>query len=189
MNNPASKPLTSSSTAFTIHFSRIVVQLSLDRDDMIKEETIDLLNELIHVCKDGEHGYRTAAEDVRNSQLQSVFTEYAKQRGSAGRQLQAEVERLGGAATDSGTLTAAVHRGWIDLKAALSGGDGGAIVAACETGEDHTLAAFERVVNAGITGESLSIVEKQYGKIKEAHTRLVRLKEEMSRGAEFQQNE
>ena len=27
MNNPASKPLTSSSTAFTIHFSRIVVQL------------------------------------------------------------------------------------------------------------------------------------------------------------------
>ena len=29
MNNPASNPLTSSSTAFTIHFSRIVVQLSL----------------------------------------------------------------------------------------------------------------------------------------------------------------
>jgi uncharacterized protein (TIGR02284 family) len=82
-----------------------------------------------------------------------------------------------------------VHRGWIDLKAALSGGDGGAIVAACETGEDHTLAAFERVVNVGITGESLTIVEKQYGKIKEAHTRLVRPKNEMSRGAEFQQNE
>ena len=51
------------------------------------------------------------------------------------------------------------------------------------------LAAFERVVNAGITGESLSLVEKQYGKIKEAHTRLVRLKDEMSHGAEFQQNE
>ncbi len=156
---------------------------------MTKEETIDVLNELIHVCKDGERGYRTAAEDVRNSQLQSVFSEYAKQRGSCAKQLQAEVERLGGAATDSGTLTAAVHRGWIDLKAALSGGDGGAIVAACETGEDYTLAAFERVVNAGITGESLSLVEKQCGKIKEAHTRLVRLKDEMSHGAEFQQNE
>ena len=102
----------------------IVVQLNLDRDDMIKDETIDLLNELIHVCKDGEHGYRTAAEDVRNSQLQSVFSEYAKQRSSFARQLQAEVERLGGAATDSGTLTAAAHRGWMDLKAALSGGDG-----------------------------------------------------------------
>jgi uncharacterized protein (TIGR02284 family) len=131
---------------------------------MTKEETIDLLNELIHVCKDGEHGYRTAAEDVRNSQLQSVFGEYAKQRGSCARQLQAEVERLGGVGADSGTFTAAVHRGWIDLKAALSGGDGGAIIAACETGEDYTLAAFERVVNAGITGESLSIVEKQCGK-------------------------
>jgi uncharacterized protein (TIGR02284 family) len=167
----------------------IVVQLSLDSDDMSKEETIDLLNELIHVCKDGEHGYRTAAEDVRNSQLQSVFGEYAKQRSSCARQLQAEVERLGGAATDSGTLTAAVHRGWMDLKAALSGGDGGAIIAACETGEDYALAAFERVVNAGITGESLSIVEKQCGKLKEAHTRLVRLKHEIAGGAEFQQNE
>jgi uncharacterized protein (TIGR02284 family) len=156
---------------------------------MIKEETIDLLTELIYVCKDGEHGYRTAAEDVRNSQLQSVFSEYAKQRSSCARQLQAEVERLGGTATDSGTLTAAMHRGWMDLKAALSGGNGGAIIAACETGEDYALAAFERVVNAGITGESLSIVEKQRGKIKEAHTRLVRLKHEIARGTEFQQNE
>ena len=82
-----------------------MVQLSLDSNDMSKEETIDLLNELIHVCKDGEHGYRTAAEDVRNSQLQSVFGEYAKQRSSCARQLQAKVERLGGDATDSGTLT------------------------------------------------------------------------------------
>jgi uncharacterized protein (TIGR02284 family) len=156
---------------------------------MTKEETIDLLNELIHVCKDGENGYATAAGDVRNSQLQSVFAEYAKQRASCARQLQAEVERLGGAAAESGTITAAVHRGWIDLKSALSGGDGGAIIAACETGEDHTLAEFERVVNVGISGESRSLVEKQYGKVKEAHTRLVRLKKEMAAGAEFQQNE
>jgi uncharacterized protein (TIGR02284 family) len=52
------------------------------------------------------------------------------------------VERLGGVAADSGTFTAAVHRGWIGLKAALLGGHGGAIIAACETGEDYTLAAL-----------------------------------------------
>jgi uncharacterized protein (TIGR02284 family) len=156
---------------------------------MTREETIDLLNELIHVCKDGENGYSTAAGDVRNSQLQSVFSEYAKQRGSCARQLQGEVERLGGSAADSGTVGAVVHRGWIDLKSALSGGDGGAIIAACETGEDHTLAAFERVVDGDISGESRSLIEKQYDKIKEAHTRLVRLKKEMAGGAEFQQNE
>ena len=156
---------------------------------MINEETIGLLNELTHVSKSGELGYRTAAADVRNSQLQSVFSEYAKQRGTCVHQLQSEVERLGGVAVDSGTITAAVHRGWIDLKAALSGGDGGAIIAACETGEDYTLAAFERAVNAGITGETLAIVEKQCGKIKEAHTRLVRLKSEIAAGAEFRRTE
>jgi uncharacterized protein (TIGR02284 family) len=156
---------------------------------MINQETIDLLNELIHVARDGERGYHTAAEDVRNSQLQSVFSEYAKQRSTSARQLQAEVERLGGAAADSGTIAGAAHRVWMDLKGALSGGDGGAIIAACETGEDHTLAAFERVVNAGITGETLAIVEKQCGKIKEAHARLVRLKSEIAGGAEFRRTE
>jgi len=83
---------------------------------MTRDETIAALNELIHVCKNGDHGYSTTAGDVRNSQLQSLFSEYAKQRGSCARQLQGEVEQLGGSAADSGTVSAAVHRGWIDLK-------------------------------------------------------------------------
>src|SRR6266849_3017852 len=136
---------------------------------MTKDETIDHLNQLIHVCKDGEQGYHTAAGHVSNSQMETVFSEYAKERGQFVRQLQAEVERLGGTAADSGTLTAAMHRGWIDLKSALSGGDAGAIVAACETGEDAAQAAFERVVDSDVTGETRSLVEKQFRKIEEAH--------------------
>jgi uncharacterized protein (TIGR02284 family) len=156
---------------------------------MVKEETVAHLNELIEVCMDGERGYRTAADHVRNSQLESVFGEYAKQRAGCARQLQAEVVRLGGDAADSGTLKAAVHRGWIDLKSALTGGDGSAIIAACETGEDFAQAAFERVVNAGISGETRSLVEKEWRQIGEAHQRLLRLKAEIAAGAEFQKNE
>ena len=155
---------------------------------MTKDETIDDLNQLIHVCKDGEQGYNTAAGQVSNSQMETVFSEYAKERGQFARQLQTEVERLGGTPADSGTLTAAMHRGWIDLKSALSGGDAGAIVAACETGEDAAQAAFERVVDSDVTGETRSLVEKQF-RIEEAHKRLVRLKHEIAGGSEFQKNE
>jgi len=60
---------------------------------MTTEDTVVELNILIKTCKDGELSYRTAATDVRNTKLETVFTEYAKQRGQFARKLQAEVER------------------------------------------------------------------------------------------------
>lgn len=152
------------------------------------EDTIANLNQLIETSKNGELGYRTAATNVHNSQLETLFNDYAKQRAGFVHQLQAEVERLGGTPTDSGTLGAAVHRGWMDVTSALSGGDGAAMIAACETGEDHASAEFERVVDSDIPGQTRSIVEKQWQKIKEAHARLLRLKDETS-GADFQKTD
>src|SRR5450755_4011300 len=132
---------------------------------MTNEETIDHLNELVRVTKDGEEGYRTAAGDVKNTELETLFLETSKQRAGFARELQTEIERLGGSPADSGTLSAALHRGWMDLKAGLTGGGSGAIVAACETGDDSAQAAFERVVNAGPSGKTLAIVEKQWRSI------------------------
>jgi uncharacterized protein (TIGR02284 family) len=155
---------------------------------MTTEETIQHLNSLIETCKDGELGYRTAASDVKNTELATVFSDYSKQRGHFARELRAEVERLGGTPADSGTASATMFRGWINLKSALSGGDGGAIVAACESGEEVALGAFELVTNLDMTGHTRSLVEKQWREIKEAHAHMLRLKVETSDAA-FQKNE
>jgi uncharacterized protein (TIGR02284 family) len=141
------------------------------------EDTIGQLNRLIETSKDGELGYSTAAEHVHNTQLQTIFQDYAKQRAHFALQLQAEVERLGGTAGESGSITAALHRGWIDVKSAFSGGDGSAIVAACETGEDAAVAAYERVLNMDISGQTRIMVEMQFHKVQEAHQHMLRLKE------------
>ncbi len=148
---------------------------------MTVEETIHHLNDLIEVAFDGEAGYRTAAEHVSDDHFQTVFADYAKQRAGFVRELQAEVRRLHGEPRDSGTLTAAVHRGWLDLKSALSGGNAAAIVAACETGDDSAQAAYERVVNLDLSGEPRVVVEKQWKQIQESHARLLNLKEEHAR--------
>ncbi len=155
---------------------------------MTTEETIEQLNRLIETCKDGELGYRTAAEKVHNTELASVFSEYSKQRGQFVRALQGEVQRLGGEAAESGTAGATVFRGWIHLKAALSGGDGGAIAAACESGEEVAVGAYEMVVNSDITGTARMLVEKQTRQIGEAHAHMLRLKVETS-VAGFQKND
>jgi uncharacterized protein (TIGR02284 family) len=117
-----------------------------------------------------------------------VFRDYAKQRSHFARVLQAEVERLGGKPVDSGTLSASAFRGWIQLKSALSGGDGGAIVAACESGEEVAVGAYAMVTESDITGPARSLVEKQARQIQEAHAHMVRLKAEMSDAA-FQKND
>jgi uncharacterized protein (TIGR02284 family) len=156
---------------------------------MTKEDTITELNGLIRTCKDAEFGYRTAAADVHNTELETIFTECAKQRGQFTRSLQAEVERLGGHPEDSGSLTGTLMRGWMDLKSALSNGSAAAIVATCETGELAGVAAFEWVVNLDISGPSRVLVEKQCKAIKEAHARLARLKTEHEAGAKFQEND
>ena len=109
--------------------------------DCDNEETTGQLNQLIETCKDGELGYSTAAESVHNTELASVFSEYSKQRGQFTRALQSEVERLGGTAAESGTVGATMFRGWIHLKAALSGATAGPIVAACESGEEVAVGA------------------------------------------------
>lgn len=156
---------------------------------MTTEETIAELNGLIQTCKDGELGYSTAAADVRNTELETVFTEYAKQRGDFARHLQAEVERLGGKPEDSGSAAGTLLRGWMNLKSALSSGSAAAIIGSCETGEETAGASFAWVVNLDISGLTRLLVEKQCHAVREAHACLLRLKAEEAAGARFQNND
>ena len=57
--------------------------------------TIETLNDLTEVLKDGQHGFQTAAKDVKAPELAQVFQGYAKQRGEFAAKLQAHVAALG----------------------------------------------------------------------------------------------
>ena len=156
---------------------------------MTPEDIIGPLKKLIETSKDGELGYRTAAEHVHNTQLQTVFRDYAKQRAQFALQLVAEVERLGGTAGDAGSLAAALHRGWIDVKSALSGGAGGPIVAACETGEDAAVAAYQKVLDMDISGQTRALIDRQFRLVQEAHNHMLRLKASNATAAEHTRTE
>jgi uncharacterized protein (TIGR02284 family) len=152
-------------------------------------DTIAELNGLIRTCKDGELGYTTAAADVQNTELESVFAKYAKQRRQFAKELQGEVGRLGGKPGDCGSAGGTLLRGWMDVKSALTNGSGAAIIATCETGEEVAVAAFSWFLNLDVSGQTRTLVEKQCRSIKEANARLQRLKREESSGAKFQKND
>jgi len=134
------------------------------------------LNHLVETCRDGEQGFRTAAASVRSAQLKQLFERYAEQRARFTSELQAAVHALGGRAETSGSVAGAVHRGWMNVKSAVTGADDAAVVAAAETGEDSAVSAYERALTGGLPDAVQPLVARQFAEVRAAHDRLRDLK-------------
>lgn len=143
------------------------------------KDYISVLNDLIETCKDGEKGFREAAEVLQNSTLRGLFDEYSRQRSQCMNELQREVTRLGGEPEQSGSVSATMHRGWINVKSAITGKDDHAILAEAERGEDAAVKAFQEALGKNLPADVRSIVERQYQKIQEAHRRIRSLRDGM----------
>src|SRR5690242_8988136 len=109
---------------------------------MSNDELIAILNSLIETCKDGQEGYRSAAESIQNSEFKRLFNIFSQQRAQFVAELEVEVNRLGGDAVSHGTLSGWLHRGWTNAKAAISGGDEASIVEECQKGDEAALQNF-----------------------------------------------
>ncbi len=138
---------------------------------------IRTLNGLIATTIDSVDGYRTSAQDVENPRHAELFTARASERASIAEQLRAEVKRLGGNPEDDGTILAAGHRAFVNLKAAVTGRDDQAIVNEVERGEDHIKAKYEDALKDGdLSPECRSLVETAYGSVKRGHDEMSQLK-------------
>jgi uncharacterized protein (TIGR02284 family) len=144
-------------------------------------ETAFTLNELIQTCKDGEHGYQSAALLVDDLNLRHLFQSYAQQRAEFAAELQVEVRRLATDPLESGHATATLDRTWFHIKAGVSGSDEGSIISECERGEDLTVRQYQESLNVGLPGDLRSIVERQYLQVKEAHDHVRSLERAHSR--------
>jgi uncharacterized protein (TIGR02284 family) len=127
------------------------------------------LNELIQICRDGEHGFQSAALLVDDLNLRHLFQSYAQQRSEFAAELQLEVRRLAEDPVEGGHATAALHRSWIDIKAGIAGRDEGAIISECEREEDYAVQSYQEALELGLPGDLRSIVERQLLQVREAH--------------------
>lgn len=138
---------------------------------------IRTLNSLIATTIDSIDGYRSSAEAVDSTRFAEQFTARASERSSVAEQLRAEVRRLGGNPEDDGTLLAGAHRGFLNLKAAVTDRDDQAIVNEVERGEDHIKAKFEHALKDDkLSPETRSLVETCFGSVKSGHDEMSQLK-------------
>jgi uncharacterized protein (TIGR02284 family) len=108
---------------------------------------VDALENLIEVAHDGQNGYRDGAEHAKDPQLRKFLDSVSLARAKFAGDLESYAVQLGKADVDrSGSAKGAIHRGWIDLKADLGGGDD-SILSSMETGDSYAKEQYEKYIN------------------------------------------
>ena len=142
-----------------------------------QEEEISTLNDLIQTLKDGEEGFKQAAEAVESSNLKTLFTSYSQQRSRFATELQSRAKQLGESKPETESSTAgAAHRAWINLKSVLTSGDH-AILAECERGEDSAVADYKDALENGLSSDVREMVSRQFSEIMAAHDKVKELRD------------
>lgn len=145
---------------------------------MDNKKAVSTLNDLIETCRDGQNGFKEAAENVKSPDLKSFFTQVAAERGQFVQELQAQVRTLGGDPEKSGSTAGAIHRVWMDLKGTFTGKDDHAILAECERGEDSAVDAYKDAIKDGeLLPNLLVIVERQFQTIQQTHNRVKQMRD------------
>ena len=139
-------------------------------------EVISTLNDLIEINRDAQKGFQDAAEKVKSPGTKTLCLEQSLSRAHFVGELQTMVHSLGDEPEDSGSVTGALRRGWMDLKAALGGGDH-AILTVIESSEDHALAAYRKALATHLPADVQDIVDMQSKSVQQTHDKIKALRD------------
>lgn len=140
---------------------------------------IKVLNGLIETTLDSAHGYKEAAQAATAPRFKALFERRSMERRQLTADLQAEVRGLGGAPEDDGTMLAAAHRVFLDLKHRVIGSDL-TLINEVKAGEKHIKTRFEQALrNDDLSSPVKTAVAKVYDAIKAGHDEMRELKREL----------
>lgn len=135
---------------------------------LTRTDVIDTLNGLIELSRDGQKGYQEAAAKIDSADVKTFCLEQSRQRAHFVGELQTLVHVLGDEPDNTGTISGALHRGWMNLKAALGGGDH-AILVVVESGEDVAVRAYQKALATSLPADVREVVQRQSYSVKQAH--------------------
>jgi uncharacterized protein (TIGR02284 family) len=146
--------------------------------------TIDALNELIVARRDAEQGLRICAECVRSPRLRALVLSHLHACVQSLQELQSLVRLLGGDRAGSEEIpsggdpepppgeTAAAHRRWSELRAALACDEDGVILDECERGESRALEVYRNALDDPLPGLVRAIVLRQFEDVMTNHDQI-----------------
>lgn len=147
---------------------------------MNNETVLDKLQYLLGTLRDGEKGFADAAEHATDPQLRTLFTERSGQRARLAAEVEAHIARLGDKPREAGSVGAALHRTWLNVRDALTGRDDYQVVAEAERGEDVAVENYQDVLKeADLPADIRTFVEGQFAQVKASHDQIRDMKHGM----------
>ena len=145
----------------------------------MKDKAVNVLKDLLEISKDGEQGFERAAAEVTDASVKSVLTQCAANCRSGAEELESEVRRLGGDPDEHGTVAGAMHRGWVNVKAAVTGHDTKAVLNECERGEDYAKGRYKKALEEDeLPSDVRALIQTQYQGVLANHDRIKSLRDQ-----------
>ncbi len=134
--------------------------------------------DLLETLEDGKDGYTKGAEklsDLDDQALVVTFREFADQRGRFADELQQLAGVYGDDPERSGSVVAALHRGWMSLKDAVTKDDAKAVLDVARQGEEHAVSSYEKALDQDVSADLRTVVERQLVGIRAAEATISQL--------------
>ncbi len=128
-------------------------------------QVVRTLQALYRIVEAGERGYAVSAANVNNRGLKILLRSFAQQRARFKGEILAEIKRLGGFAKIRSSLRGAIHRGRINIFAALANGNDErerVVLKEILIGENAALRTYEATLRKDLPPQVLNLLEFQY---------------------------
>src|SRR5262245_44906546 len=145
----------------------------------MSDKAVNVLNDLLEISKDGEEGFERAASEVKDASVKSLLVQCAANCRAGAEQLESAVRNLGGDPDERGSVAGAVHRGWVNVKAAVTGHDTKAVLNECERGEDYAKGRYKKALEEKeLPSDVRSLIQNQYQGVLANHDRIKELRDQ-----------
>ena len=143
----------------------------------MEKKIMSVVNELIETSRDGEKGFTKSAEEVKEPQIKSLFLKRARNCSTSATELEEKLRALGGKLEEGGSVSGALHRGWVNVKASVTGHDTAAILAETERGEDYAKKVYGEALKEELPSDLRQIIERQYQGVISNHNEVRNLRD------------
>lgn len=144
----------------------------------VRDDVIDVLNDLLETSRDGEYGFRNLAEHAQSPEVKALFERGAQSSAAAASELLAHITSLGGKPDEGGTITGALHRGWASVRGTLTGHSDKSALDEAERGEDAALARYRKAAKAeGLPASVRTLIERQLAGAQRNHDEVKALRD------------
>ena len=138
-------------------------------DKLTRKEVEQTLRAVIQNLIDGQEGFQTLGEHLKDETLRRYFAAESLKRAQFRGELE-ELLHLDGVhdVKESGTVGGSIHRAWGDLKAHLGGGDH-SLLETAESAEDAALKTYSKALENELPLPVKQLLTAQYAHIQSSH--------------------